>query len=349
MFSNHVKKCFLLFFALCLSISQLVAHAEEATAITIKDYTGRKISLKSKPKRIVVMASQALVVLAQLKATDEIVGLDSRTLKYSSLFLPFKLYPNLEKVQDVGRNYNPNYEAILNVYPDVIILRGSKKDALLMEEKTKIPVIAVRFEEGYNYNIYHLLGSLCKKEKLANEVVSKIVEKKEELEKLIKKIPIKKRKKAYLMLQSTKKDFYQTVKNIQSFELAGVVNIATEKLPAISDWGSCVISKEEFILQNPQYIFLDYPISSISIQKENIFSDEVMKLVEATKSQQIYITHSFSLPKDYVYVVCEAYYYAHILYPHVVTEQIYKNAIDDVFFTIYGIESYYEYWTSSFN
>ena len=98
---------------------------------------------------------------------------------------------------------------------------------------------------------------------------------------------------------------------------------------------------------DPDFIILDIPTSESSITKQMLSADATYQFQNAIKDNKIYHTHSFSCPKDYVFVIAEAYYYAHIAYPDILLEKEYKNAINSLFGKTYGIKNYYEEWKAS--
>ena len=107
---------------------------------------------------------------------------------------------------------------------------------------------------------------------------------------------------------------------------------------------SSEVNKEEFLRLNPEIIFLDSPSGNSSITKDEIYENDTFQFADAVKNQNVFHTHTFSLPKDYVYVVAEAFYYAHTAYPEIMTESIYSQAINEIFEVTYGIKAYYESW-----
>ena len=79
--------------------------------LTLKDYTGTAVSLKSSPKRIVTMLPSATVDLCAIGDCSELVGVDN----YSTY------PPSVNKLPKLGGLYNPDIEKIVALKPDLII------------------------------------------------------------------------------------------------------------------------------------------------------------------------------------------------------------------------------------
>ena len=256
--------------------------------------------------------------------------------------------PELNGLPDVGKTKSPNYEYIMQLSPDLILFKGNQKSADILAEKTGIPVACVLSLNGYDFNLYTFLGKLLGKEEQAAKIVGMLESKKSALEELVANLDDADKKSAYIVLQNSSNVLTKTQKNSQSMELSGMVNVAKDASNA-DEWGTAEISKEEILRWNIDYIFLDKPTSESSISKTLVKGDPTFQFLSAVKDDKIFYTHTFSLPKDYVYVIAEAYYYANTAYPHIVTDKIYASAINDMFEIGYGLKNYYEDWKKSLN
>lgn len=230
----------------------------------------------------------------------------------------------------------------------MILLKGNKEAADLLQSKTGVPVAAIVSKSGYDFEIYSLIGKLIGKEKTANTVINELKTQKEKLESLLKTIPENQKKSAYIVVQNSKGNLFRTLKNADSLSLANISNVAASA-SKVDEWGFAEVSKEEFLNWEPDFIFLDEPVSESSITKKTLLDDATYQFLSATKNNQIFVTHSFSCPKDYVFVIAEAYYYAHIAYPEIISEKEYKTAINSIFEKTYGLKNYYEEWEKSHN
>ena len=153
--------------------------------------------------------------------------------------------------------------------------------------------------------------------------------------------------KDYLITNS-KGNLFRTLKKADSIALAKIENFAVAA-SKVDEWGFAEVSKEEYLNWKPDFIFLDEPLSENSISKQILLNDSTYKFSSAVRDNKIFVTHPFSCPKDYVFVVAEAYYYARIAYPQLLSEEDYKSTINSIFDKAYGLKNYYEEWEKSHN
>jgi iron complex transport system substrate-binding protein len=184
---------------------------------------------------------------------------------------------------------------------------------------------------------------LLGKDKTAELVIKELKSQKENLESLLKSVLENEKKSAYIVIQNSKGNLFRTLKNANSLALANISNSAASA-SKVDEWGFAEVSKEEFLNWNPDFIFLDKPLSEKAISKKTLLDNDTYRFLSAVKNNQIYVTHSFSCPKDYAFVIAEAYYYAHVAYPEKLSEKEYRSAINSIFEKTYGIKNYYEEW-----
>lgn len=317
-------------------------------SIKVTDYAEREISIEKPAERIIVMADNAFQIVKELGAVDKVVGLDSKTKGYWDLYLISETNPELKSLPDLGKTKNPNYEQILSLNPDLILLKGNKEAADILQAKTGVPVVAIVSKNGYDFEIYNLIGKLLGKEQNAKIVINELQSQKEKLEKILKDIHENEKKSAYIVVQNSKGSLFRTLKKADSLALANIENVASAA-SKVDEWGFAEVSKEEFLNWKPDFIFLDEPLSEKSISKQILLNDSTYKFSSAVRDNKIFVTHSFSCPKDYVFVVAEAYYYARIAYPQILSEEEYKSTINSIFDKSYGLKNYYEEWEKSHN
>ena len=318
-----------------------------AHPIEITDYAERTVILEKPAQKIVVMADNALAVVKHLNAIDTVIALDSKTKGYLPISLLSETDPNLHNLPDVGKTKSPNYEYIISLAPDLILFKGNKDSADMLQEKTGVPVACILSNMGdYDFDLYAKIGKLLGKDSEAQTVTETLKKQKSSLENMLSALTENQKKSAYIVLQNSKNNLFKTQKTCNSLDLAGIANVS-ENANNVNEWGIAEISKEEFLHFAPDFIFLDLPTAESNIHKEDLQNDETFAFLKAVKENRIFHTHSFSLPKNYAYVIAEAYYYASLAYPEIVTEEVYKNAVNDIFRTAYGIENYYEEWKKS--
>lgn len=331
---------FSLAFAGC---SKKPVQEQNNSIIQITDYAERTVTLAKPAEKIVVMADNSLVVVKQLKAVEKVVALDSKTKGYLPLSILNQTNPELLQLPDVGKTKSPNYEYIISLSPDLILFKGNKESSDQLQEKTNVPVACILSKGEYDFELYTTIGKLLGKEAQAKKLVELFTQQKQALEAVTGTITESQKKNAYIVVQNSKENLFKTQKASVSLSLSGITNVA-QNANKVDDWGFAEISKEEFLNYNPDLIFLDMPVSELDIQKEDLLSDSTFAFSDAAKQNRIYLTHTFSLPKDYVYVIAEAYYYAHKAYPDLITQDFYQKAINTIFANAYGMENYYEAW-----
>ena len=336
--------CFIFYCLLALlNLSCLKEKVEGSCAIEVTDYAGRTVKLQKPAKKIVVMADNALVVVKQLDSIQTVIALDSKTLTNFKFSILSTTDPSLADLPDVGSTKSPNYEFLVSITPDLVLLKGDKDAGDVLAEKTGIPTACVKSINGYDFNLYLFIGKLLGQDERAEFVVKQLEKHKEYLENKLSVLKNDEKKSAYLIIQNSGKNLYKTQKFCQAFELACLENVAKDAT-RFNEWGTVEFSKEEVLNITPDLVFLDYNSLSTSISKDTVYNDSIFSLLYAIKNKRLYYTHNFSLPKDYVYVVAEAYYYAHLAYPQIIDEVQYRSAINAIFEATYGIENYYEDW-----
>lgn len=338
-----MKKVFLTIL-ICFALLNCYAKG----SIKVTDYAGRTVTLAKPAEKVIVMADNSFMIVKQLGAINTVVGVDSKTKGYWNLYLVSKTNPEYSTLPDVGKAKNPNYEYIISLNPDLILFKGNKEAADNLELKTNTPVASIISKNGFDFEIYNLIGTLLGKEKEAVKIINKLSSEKKFLETKLGVLSASQKKSAYIVVQNSKNNMFKTIKNNNSLELASVLNVASSS-SKVDDWGFAEVSKEEFINMDPDTIYIDYPVSEKSINKDAVCNDETFQFSTAVKNKSIFLTHSFSAPKDYAFVISEAYYYARNAYPDLISEQEYKKAVNDIFETTYKIKNYFDDWEKSLN
>lgn len=165
------------FFAGC-SESSSTPPADTGRTLTIADAVHGEQQVPVDPKRIVSFDYGALDTLLTLGAEDKVVGLPKSNLP--KILEPFAD----QRYADVGTLFEPNFELLFELKPDLIIVSG--RAAAKIQELRKIaPTI---FLEPKNDNYYPsfkenaaLLGRILDREARANEKLAELDKKLTEL------------------------------------------------------------------------------------------------------------------------------------------------------------------------
>ena len=144
----------------------LLMTAAHATAypLTLTDDTGRKVTLKAEPQRIVSFLPSNTETLCAIGGCDKLVGVD----EYSD-------YPaQATKLPKVGNLYQPNIEAVVALKPDLVIV-SKYGDLALPLINAGITVLAVN-PEAYEdiFSKTKLLGKIINREAQATALVTQM-------------------------------------------------------------------------------------------------------------------------------------------------------------------------------
>ncbi len=210
--------------------------------IEIYDDLGRKIEFQNPPERIVSLAPSITETLFFLGLGDKVVGV-TRYCNYP---------PEAQSKTIVGGVIDPNYEVILSLKPDLVIMtvEGNTKESFskLSEFGLKIFVTNPRNFDGVFKTILDI-GRICKVEVRAKFLVDSL---KNELKK-IKEIHTGKRKPKVFVLLSLN-PLMTAGKNTfinEIIENAGGINIGRN-----SKQNYPIFSREEILKVNPDIIIL---------------------------------------------------------------------------------------------
>lgn len=162
----------------CETGSKSTATNETKEKITIKDakYGDQEVPLD--PQKIVSFDYGALDTLAALGLESKIAGLPKSNLP--ELLKPF----GDEKYANVGNLFEPNFELLYTLKPDLIIVSG--RAAAKIEDLRKVaPTIYLEPKNEDYYNTFkanvELLGKILKKEDLVKQKLAEVDKKLAEL------------------------------------------------------------------------------------------------------------------------------------------------------------------------
>lgn len=150
---------------LAVSLLALLPTAAATTyPLTLTDDLGRKVTLRSEPKRIISMVPSHSETLCAIGACGKLVGVD----KYSD-------YPQqVARLPKVGDLFAPDVEAMVALKPDLVLVsKYSKLEGPLTQ--AGIPTIALdmeKYEEVFSKTL--TLGRIVNREAQAKNVVLNI-------------------------------------------------------------------------------------------------------------------------------------------------------------------------------
>lgn len=291
------KKHFIILSVLIISILVLVGcsnNSKEANSdnqdsksaeeeiIAIEHPLG-KAEVKKNPERVIVFDYATLDSLDKMGV--EILGLPKSNIpEYLSKF-------NDDKYEDVGTLFEPDFEKIYELKPDVIFISGRQTE--VYEELNKIAPTVFFQVDGANYlesveNNMKILGQIFDKEKFIEEELANISS---EIEKINKEVKEKGINALVVMANDG---------NISAFgegSRFGLIHKEFGFAPAdsnieVSNHGQSITF--EYILEkNPDYVFVidRAAVAGGNVTAEQIFDNDLIKETDAYKNGRIvYLT-----------------------------------------------------------
>lgn len=311
-----------------------------ANKIIVNDVLDRKITL-SKPTNKIIALGTSLSFVTYLNAIDKVIGIESIELKdinkRTYTYVNFEKIKNLPIIGEGGKSKRPNLEAIISLQPDVIfIITNDKNEADLLSKQLNIPVIVV----GYGnksidfediYKSLNIMGIVLQKEKRAQEIVTYIKNLKNEF------VYINREKSAYIGaiaykglqgLNSTKADF-------MPFLLAKVENV----ISPLQNSGQLFIDKEFFLLNNPDFIFIDN--SGFQLLQEDFRKNkEFFSKLKAFENNTYLILANTFYYVNIDQMLANSFFIAKILYPEYYKNILPEKKADEIFEFFVGIPMY---------
>jgi len=252
----------------------------------VTDSTGRKVIVPKKIYRIVSLYPMSTIMIFALKAQDRFIGTYSSSMKVMNFENIKKIFPNFEKLLDLGsfKDYNP--EVLLSCKPDLIVTPHFTNIKKL--EEINLPVLLLDHESPENLlKSIDILGDAIDKKEEAKKIINYYNKNKKLVEDKLKGLE---KRKVYVAGETITKsygsDFYQTF----------MVDIAHgESVTKNIKGGKIEISLEDLLKFDPEYIFIpSYFIGT----KEDILNRKELQDVRAVKEKKVYTIPSFLISYD---------------------------------------------------
>ncbi len=332
-------------FIICLVVFCLMSYscvrknigidtAEES--LILVDYEGRSVSIPRNVDSVIVMSDAFLEYCIQVCPPDKIIAIDSKSKKNESFLLSFKAYPQLSDLPVVGSVKDPNYEKIIELDPDVIIIKSSGNQADIIQEKTGIPVFSTRMVDGIDFEAYSIMGKILNEEEVGKKKQADLEKTYEKIKALSSDIPEKQKKSAYFAINTTNKSYTNTMVNLVGLSLCGGINVA-QNVTNANEWGICSITPESILEWNPDFFFIDMPISESSLTLEDVKNDSLLSVLDSVTEENLhYAFLSFDMPKNTVRVLAEVLYNGQIIHPDIFGSDEVKKLFDDLAKNYYG-------------
>lgn len=245
-------------------------------ALTFTDGAGKEISLEKNPEKIVVTQPSDAEILFEIGAGDKIIGRGD-----------YVDYPEeVDSIKTVGSGENLNIEEVIALEPEVLIMgmMSQTEDQVKKLEDAGITVVSTdanSLEEIYK-NI-ELLGQLTDKEDEAKALVEDMKSVFDEYKE--KASENGETHSVYYEISPLEFDLWTGGKNTffdELGEIVGLENIFND----VDGWS--VVSEEEVINRNPEFIITSsYPSGDIAPEDE-IMSRENWKGIDAVANSKVF-------------------------------------------------------------
>jgi iron complex transport system substrate-binding protein len=305
---------------------------------------GREVTVPDKVERVVALGT-ALSFLAYLDAYDLALAVESQDqipLDKPYMIANFEKAKSLPAIARGGTGSSVNYEAIMNLNPDVVIILSTREDEVaLLSRKLKIPVVTVRhgladFEEEEFIRSITLVGEVIGREEKAATLVSYIKGLKESFQ-----APPGERKAAYVGGLGYKgaQDITSSTTRSTPMTMAGIRNLSE----SLGPMGHVFVDREFLLTANPKVIFID--AGGLPLVMEGARSDPAYyEKFSALKNGNSYVvmphTSYFTNPE---LIYANALFMAKVLYPELYPDLDPIAKADEIFVSFLRKALYEDY------
>ena len=282
-----------------------------------KDDTGRTLVFKTKPSRIVSVTYGTDEILKTLAGPERIVAYSRHAGDPEISFL------SKEDVKRVGRKVENNSEAIFSLHPDMVVISTSTgADELRTLESMGLTVYVAMSPKNYQEMQQKVrnLGLAAGEPKKTAELLARMDERMQALEKRLQAIPDDKRRKAVAFTMTgpmgRKGDLFDSMMN-----LAHVINGAATVHP-LGIKGQ--ISKEQVVQVNPDIFLLptwnyDKHSDPEKFARE-LMEDPAYRNVKAVKNREmVYVSDRYRFVASH-HIVDAVENIAYAVYPELFPE-----------------------------
>lgn len=245
-------------------------------SVSFVDASGEEVSVKKNPKRVIGLYNSYSDLWYQ--CGGDLVGrIDSKT----------GLPEAFESAEIVGKITEPNIELILELEPDLVILRHSKQgDIINILKENGIDYVAMEYNSFEDYlKMMKIFSEVNGKPELYQTLG---IEVKEEIENIVSRVPDEK-KTALLIFATSKsyKAYLSNTTNGQILEQLGVENIGESFGEVEVGATSIEFSMEKLLEIDPDFILVQSMSTLEKVQKnlaENVESDAAWSSLSAVKN-----------------------------------------------------------------
>ena len=280
---------------LCLLIVLLFIFSNSISyaKVTITDMVGRKVIIKKNVNKIITTFKPATLCVLSLGLGEKIIGIDSsfKRGKFTNA-----IFPNALNIKSVGsKSVGVNFETIVSLKPDIVILYAQKDGVFIADRLEKIGISSIIILPESFISIKESLQIIARvtgqpqrayKVQAAMDKILYIVKDK------IKNIPKEKRKTGYF---ASPRGLFSTASGnmLQDdiFAKAGVINVSHKLKGYFQN-----ISPEQFINWNPEIVILSQNLNKRILKR---LDNPALKEVKAINQKAVYRFPSNIAPWDF--------------------------------------------------
>lgn len=336
--------------AFVLLVLSFITSTAAAGSRTLTDMNGRTVTVPEKIRTVVPLGS-ALRFLVYMQSLDLVKGMErieQRRIVAGRLYglATVDIAPKLPIIGEGGAGGRlPNFEKVIEVWPDVIITMGQDKAQVEnIQEKTGIPVYSLNYGEPGILDVQSVrtalthLGKLLGRSERSTQLIATIDQLQADLAQRTAEIPENEQRAAYIGAIS-----YRGSHGITSTEAAyaplawaGGKNVAT----AINRPGHVFIDPEQILAWNPEIIFLDAG-GLETVQQDYQKKTAFYRQLQAVQKQQVYLVMPYNLYHTNIEITyADAYFIGKTLYPDRFQDIEPATKADEIFQAFIGMKGY---------
>ena len=312
--------------------------------LTLVDQADRTVTVPRPIERVASPSLDGIRAIVTFGEVDKLVGVWNGFAKYEHrhLLLPLRVCSELKELPQVGgTGSDVNIEVILSLKPDVIFF-GAWTDvanADVIQEKTGIPVVAIKAMGSLDFEMHRLVGTVMEKEEVAEELISYAHEQISEITEVTSKIPEEEKQKVYLAFWTFQGTITRTPLCYNPVDLAGGINVAKGCAPTTSY--ATDVSKEQIIAWNPDIILIHTGSMPPKVPIDDVLSDSDLQTINAVKNRKVYYTRAYCHGWGPATGVTEVFYMAKLFYPEEFKDLDVEKECNEILERFYGIDGLY--------
>ena len=319
-------------------------HKASEPGIPFTDMLGREVVVPANPQKVVALNAGTLRLITWLDATDLICAVEGNESQRAVPYL--YAHPELREKPVIGSGNLYDMELLTAAAPDLIITTYlTRAEAEELQSRTRVPVVAIDYgnfddDTATVFKTLHLLGTLLHRTPKAEEVTAFIRHTLKDLNHRTVSVSAELRPQVYAggIAWRGSHGITSTEPRFPAFRLVNVDNVAQELPPVWRAGGQTVqnafIDKEQLILWNPEYIFVDASAATLKLTDE-----PWIKILDAVKQQKIYSLWPYNwYTTNYSTILVNSYYIGKLLYPEQFTDVDPEQKAREIYKTILGAD-----------